>query len=201
MQPWSRMMRACSGIMDVQAESQDKTMPQRTFEEVVLPHLDAAFNYARWLAKNDADAEDVVQDAYVRALRFFSSLRSENARAWLLSIVRNTWYGRFPARGVDWIVTFDGGTDDRPGDGLDPEALVIQQQTVQRVQRGLEALPPDFREVLVLRELEGLSYKEMAIVIGVPIGTVMSRLARARERLLPILASSEAATGGHREVS
>jgi RNA polymerase sigma factor (sigma-70 family) len=187
--------------MDVQAESQDTTMPQRTFEEVVVPHLDAAFNYARWLAKNDADAEDVVQDAYVRALRFFSSLRSENARAWLLSIVRNTWYGRFPARGVDRIVTFDGGTDDRPGDGLDPEALVIQQQTVERVQRALEALPPDFREVLVLRELEGLSYKEMAIVIGVPIGTVMSRLARARERLLPILASSEAATGGHREVS
>jgi RNA polymerase sigma factor (sigma-70 family) len=187
--------------MDERAESQDQTMPQRTFEEVVLPHLDAAFNYARWLTKNDADAEDVVQDAYVRALRFFSSLRGENARAWLLSIVRNTWYGRFPARGADRIVAFDDGTDDRPGNGLDPEALVIQQQAVERVQRALEALPPDFREVLVLRELEGLSYKEIATIVGVPIGTVMSRLARARERLLPILTSSETATGDHREVS
>jgi RNA polymerase sigma-70 factor (ECF subfamily) len=182
-------------------ESQGRTMPQRTFEEVVLPHLDAAFNYARWLAKNDADAEDVVQDAYVRALRFFSSLRGENARAWLLSIVRNTWYGRFPARAADRIVAFDAGTDDRPAHDLDPEALVIQQQAVERVQRALEALPPDFREVLVLRELEGLSYKEIATVVGIPIGTVMSRLARARERLLPILASSDAATGDHREVS
>jgi DNA-directed RNA polymerase specialized sigma24 family protein len=78
-------------------QSSEETMP-RSFEEVLLPHLDAAFNYARWLSKNDADAEDVVQDAYVRALRFFSSLRGDDARAWLLTIVRNTWYGRFPRR-------------------------------------------------------------------------------------------------------
>src|SRR5216683_3882492 len=84
--------------MDEEAESQDKTMPPRAFEEVVLPHLDAAFNYARWLTRNDADAQDVVQDAYVRALRFFSSLRGDDARAWLLMIVRNAWYGRFPRR-------------------------------------------------------------------------------------------------------
>jgi RNA polymerase sigma-70 factor (ECF subfamily) len=169
----------------------DRTIHAGRFTEDVLPHLDAAFNYARWLAKNDEDAEDVVQDAYVRALRFFSSFRGGNGRAWLLTIVRNTWYGRFPARGgAERMVAFDEGADDRPGDGLDPEALVIQQQAVERVRRALEALPPDFREVLVLRELEGLSYKEIATVVDVPIGTVMSRLARARDRLLPILTPS-----------
>src|ERR1700674_3167180 len=97
----------------------------RPFEEVVLPHLDAAFNYARWLTKNDADAEDVVQDAYVRALRFFSSLRGEDARAWLLTIVRNTWYGRFPRRAGGGAMT---GADENPGNradaSLDPEAQV-----------------------------------------------------------------------------
>ncbi len=162
-------------------------MTQRSFEEIVLPHLDAAFNYARWLTRNDPDAEDVVQDACVRALRFFSSLRGDNARAWLLSIVRNTWYGRFRAAsgGDRQTVVFDEVSDERPGIELDPEALVIQQQAVERVRRALEALPPDFREVLVLRELEGLSYKEIATIVDIPIGTVMSRLARARERLLP----------------
>jgi RNA polymerase sigma factor (sigma-70 family) len=170
----------------------------RSFEEIVLPHLDAAFNYARWLTKNDADAEDVVQDAYVRALRFFSSLRGEDARAWLLTIVRNTWYGRFPKRaGGAMMTVVDENPDDRADASLDPEARLIQQQTVEQVRGALEALPSDFREVLVLRELEGLSYKEIAAVVGVPIGTVMSRLARARERLLGVLATSEA-DGGHR---
>jgi RNA polymerase sigma factor (sigma-70 family) len=163
-------------------------MPRRVFEEVVLPHLDAAFNYARWLAKSDADAEDVMQDAAVRALRFFSSLRNEDARAWLLTIVRNTWYARFSKVGsADQHAVFDEMTDDRPAKQLDPEALVIQRQAVERVQRAIERLPVDFREVIVLRELEGLSYKEIAAVVGIPIGTVMSRLARARERLLALL--------------
>jgi RNA polymerase sigma factor (sigma-70 family) len=163
-------------------------MPRRVFEEVVLPHLDAAFNYARWLAKSDADAEDVMQDAAVRALRFFSSLRNEDARAWLLTIVRNTWYARFSKVGsADQHAVFDEMTDDRPAEQLDPEALVIQRQAVERVQRAIERLPVDFREVIVLRELEGLSYKEIAAVVGIPIGTVMSRLARARERLLALL--------------
>jgi RNA polymerase sigma factor (sigma-70 family) len=161
----------------------------RSFEEVVLPHLDAAFNYARWLTKNDADAEDVVQDAYVRALRFFSSLREENARAWLFTIVRNTWYGRFPRRAASAVVNVAGDeADDRADAGLNPEAQMIQQQTVEHVRRALETLPTDFREVLVLRELEGLSYKEIAAIVEIPIGTVMSRLARARERLAAVLA-------------
>jgi RNA polymerase sigma factor (sigma-70 family) len=170
----------------------------RSFEEVVLPHLDAAFNYARWLTKNDADAEDVVQDAYLRALRFFSSLRGEDARAWLLTIVRNTWYGRFPRRAGSAVMTVaDEEEDHRADASLDPEAQMIQQQTVEQVRRALETLPADFREVLVLRELEGLSYKEIAAIVGIPLGTVMSRLARARERLAGLLATSEL-SGGHR---
>src|SRR5580692_4529045 len=170
----------------------------RSFEEVVLPHLDAAFNYARWLTKNEADAEDVVQDAYVRALRFFSSLRDENARAWLFTIVRNTWYGRFPRRSGSAVMTVaDEGADNQADASLDPEAQMIQQQTVEHVRRALETLPTDFREMLVLRELEGLSYKEIAAIVGIPLGTVMSRLARARERLAGVLVTSEL-SGGHR---
>src|ERR1700730_7344239 len=169
----------------------------RSFEEVVLPHLDAAFNYARWLTKSDADAEDVVQDAYVRALRFFSSLRGEDARAWLFAIVRNTWYGRFPQRAGSVLSVAGDEADNRADASLDPEAQMIQRQTVAQVRRALEALPTDFREVLVLRGLEGLSYKEIAAIVGIPLGTVMSRLARARERLAGVLATSEL-SGGHR---
>jgi RNA polymerase sigma-70 factor (ECF subfamily) len=176
-------------------------MPRRVFEEVVLPHLDAAFNYARWLTKSDADAEDVVQDAAVRALRFFASLRNDDARAWLLTIVRNTWYARCARVGnTDHHAAVDDVKDDRADEQLDPEALALQRQAVERVHSAIEQLPVDFREVIVLRELEGLSYKEIAAVIGVPIGTVMSRLARARERLLPLL-RPEATTGGAGELS
>ena len=166
-------------------------MSHRRFEEVVLPHLDAAFNYARWLTRNEADAEDVVQDAYVRALRFYASLRGDNARAWLLTIVRHTWYGRFrPRDSAHQTTVFDELNNERTAEGLDPEALLLQRQTVDEVRAALEELPVDFREVIVLRELEGLSYKEIAGVAGIPIGTVMSRLARGRERLLTILKSA-----------
>jgi len=176
-------------------------MSPRVFEEVVLPHLDAAFNYARWLTRSDSDAEDVLQDAAVRALRFFSSLRSDDARAWLLTIVRNTWYARFSKAGsADHHAVFDETKDDRPDEQLDPEALLIQRQAVERVQRAIEGLPADFREVIVLRELEGLSYKEIAAIVGVPIGTVMSRLARGRERLLGLL-DLNTAIGGTGELS
>ena len=163
-------------------------MPARNFEEVVVPHLDAAFNYARWLTRNDVDAEDVVQDATIRALRYFSSLRNDDARAWLLTIVRNTWYGRLGQKSASQRAgVYDEMTDERRDGGLGPEALVLQQQAVEQVQLALESLPVDFREVVVLRELEGLSYKEIAAVVGVPVGTVMSRLSRARERLLTLL--------------
>lgn len=163
-------------------------MATRRFEETVLPHLDAAFNYARWLTRNDADAEDVVQDACVRAMKFFTSLRDDNARPWLLAIVRNTWYTRVSRR---WHVARETAADsaelDLPDEGLDPEERLLQQHTVSRVRAALEQLPVDFREVLVLRELEGLSYKEIATVVNIPIGTVMSRLARGRERLMAVL--------------
>ena len=163
-------------------------MHPRMFEETVVPHLDAAFNYARWLTKNEAEAEDVVQDACVRAMRYFSSLRDDDARAWLFTIVRNTWYSRVSRRASLMEATpLDGTRDERPDDAPDPEALLLQRHTVARVRTALEELPVDFREVVVLRELEGLSYKEIAAVVRVPIGTVMSRLARARERLLALL--------------
>jgi RNA polymerase sigma-70 factor (ECF subfamily) len=163
-------------------------MRPRVFEQTVLPHLDAAFNYARWLTRNDAEAEDVVQDACVRAIRFLSSLRDDDARAWLFTIVRNTWYSRVSRLAK---MTADApstdGQDQWPDNALDPEERLLQQHTVALVREALEQLPVDFREAIVLREIEGLSYKEIAAVAGVPIGTVMSRLARARDRLQTIL--------------
>ena len=163
-------------------------MPLRAFEETVLPHLDAAFNYARWLTKNSAEAEDVVQDACVRAMRFFSSMRDDDARAWLFAIVRNTWYSRVSRRAnMAEATPLDSAQDARPDVALDPEERLLQQHTVALVRAALEQLPVDFREVIVLRELEGLSYKEIAAVVCVPIGTVMSRLARGRERLMAVL--------------
>ena len=163
-------------------------MRPRVFEETVLPHLDAAFNYARWLTRNDAEAEDVVQDACVRALRFFSSLRDADARPWLFTIVRNTWYRRVSQLAkMSAGRTLSDGQDHWPDHGLDPEERLLQQHTVSLVRGALEQLPVDFREVIVLREIEGLSYKEIAAVVGVPIGTVMSRLARARDRLQTVL--------------
>src|SRR5580765_5923183 len=161
-------------------------MSRQRFEETVLPHLDAAFNYARWLTRNDAEAEDVVQDACVRAIRFAASLRGDDARSWLFAIVRNSWYSRASGsqRG---IATLDAAGDEPADEALDREEQLLQQQTVSSVRAAVESLPADFREVIVLRELEGLSYKEIAAVVDVPLGTVMSRLARARERLLAVL--------------
>lgn len=170
---------------------------RRSFEETVVPHLDAAYNYARWLTHNAAEAEDVVHDAYLRALRYFSTFRDDNARAWLLTIVRNTWFGQSRRHRFQ---TTDGEememVDPTPG----PEAQLLQQQDVHEVREALASLPTDFREVLVLRELESLSYREIANVVGVPIGTVMSRLSRARERLQHVLLDRRQ-SGGARAVS
>jgi len=167
-------------------------MRGRAFGETVLPHLDAAFNYARWLTRNDAEAEDVVQDACVRAMRFFSSLQDDDARAWLFAIVRNTWYSRVARRTrLAEVTPSDHAPYERPDEALDPEARLLQQRAVARVHAALEQLPVDFREVMVLREIEGLSYKEMASILRVPVGTVMSRLARARERLAAVLKPAE----------
>lgn len=162
-------------------------MASHAFEETVLPHLNAAFNYARWLTRNDAEAEDVVQDACVRAMRYFSTFRDDDARAWLFTIVRNAWYSRASRRPGLATPTPSIALDERPDEALDPEEHLLQQHTVALVRAALERLPVDFREVIVLREIEGLSYKEIASVLSVPIGTVMSRLARGRERLSAIL--------------
>ena len=154
------------------------------FKAVVLPHLDAAYNLARWLTRNEHDAQDVVQEAYLRALRFFSGFHGSNARAWLLTIVRNTCYtwlrhNRSPELSGD----FDEAVREKESDEPDPETQQVLKARAQLVNSAIEKLPVEFREVMVLRELEELSYKEIAVVTGVPIGTVMSRLARARKRL------------------
>jgi len=159
-----------------------------TFEEGVLPHLDAAYNLARWLTRNDADAQDVVQESFLRALRFFSGFRGSDARAWLLTIVRNTcytWLKRTKSREV--FSDFSEAMYARESDEPDPETVQLIKAQTQLVTEAIEKLPIEFREILVLRELEELSYKEIAEVTGIPIGTVMSRLARARKRLLASL--------------
>jgi RNA polymerase sigma factor (sigma-70 family) len=155
------------------------------FEEAVLPHLDAAYNLARWLTRNEDDAQDVVQEAYLRALRFFAGFRGSDAKAWLLTIVRHTCYTWIKRRKSPQIVCdFDEAVYARESDEPDPETVQLMKAQRQLVSEAIEQLPVEFREVVVLRELEELSYKEISAVTGIPIGTVMSRLARARKRLL-----------------
>ena len=158
------------------------TDQQAQFEQLVLPHLDAAYNLARWLAGNDHDAEDIVQDACVRAFRFGGGFRGGNSRAWLLTIVRNTacsWLRKNrPQAAVPLGEDELAEIEDSGG-----SATAFDKADAGVVRAALEALPLEFREALVLRELEGLSYKEIAEVADVPVGTVMSRLARARREL------------------
>ncbi len=154
------------------------------FEESVLPHLDSAYNLARWLTRNGHDAEDLVQDALLRAFRAFPGFRGADGRAWLLAIVRNACYTWLRGNRRQELTTeFDEEVHTAEGDVLNPERLVLREGESARVRQALEELPAEFREVLVLREIEGLSYKEIATVVDIPVGTVMSRLARARGRL------------------
>jgi len=153
-----------------------------SFADEMLPHLDAAYNLARWLLRNSPDAEDVVHEAYVRALRYFAGFRGGDRRAWLLTIVRNTSYGWLKKNQPRQLATeFDESIHSGPP-AANPETLMLQNADSKLVERVLTALPVRFREILVLRELEGLTYKEIAGVVGVPIGTVMSSLSRARDR-------------------
>jgi RNA polymerase sigma-70 factor (ECF subfamily) len=176
----------------------------RRFEAAALPHLPAAYNLARWLLRDDRQAEDAVQEAFLRAFRFFDDLRGDEARPWLLGVVRNACY--------DWMrqhrhladqVEFDELRDsDVDGPTLaspaplhaDPALLHEARRRGQRVNAAIAALAPPFREVIVLRELEDMSYEDIARVAGVPIGTVMSRLSRARAVLRAALKDEDAAT-------
>lgn len=160
------------------------------FEQLVLPHLNSAANLASWLLRNRADSEDVVQEAMLRAYRFFDRFHGGDARAWLLQIVRNTCYTWLQKnRPAELMTEFDEEVHQQPS--ASPETLALRAANRERLIRALELLPTRAREVLVLRELEGCSYKEIGEIAGIPIGTVMSTLARARQRLQRIL--SEAA--------
>jgi len=169
------------------------------FERLVLPHQDAAFNLARWLVRSRSDAEDVVQDAMMRAYRFFAGFHGGDARAWLLQIVRNTCYTWMDKnRKTEMSTEFDE-TIHAGGAGESPEAAAVAASERQRLMKALESLPARSREVLVLRELEGCSYKEIATITSIPIGTVMSTLARARERLQETLRGAASEPGGRKE--
>jgi RNA polymerase sigma-70 factor (ECF subfamily) len=159
------------------------------FEQVILPHLDAAYNLARWLTRDEQDAADVVQEASLRAWQFFGGFRGGDGRAWLLAVVRNTCYTWLEHnRAREPAATFDEEEHSAPAAAAGPEADLLRQEDREMLGQALDELPAEFREVIVLRELEGLSYKEIAAVTSCPLGTVMSRLARARERLERALA-------------
>lgn len=170
---------------------------EERFQAKVLPYLDSAFNLARWLTRNPQDAEDIVQEAYLRAFKFFDSFRGEDGRAWLLGIVRNTFYtwyqqNKAQAKNTQFEEELHGAKLEDAADTREhnPEALLIQKDSQRQLQRALEAVSVEFREVMVMRELEDLSYKQIAGIVGIPIGTVMSRLGRGRKQLAEILAST-----------
>ena len=170
----------------------------KRFEQTVLPHLHAAYNLARWLVRSDVDAQDIVQEAYLRAYKFFDSFKGDDARPWLLTIVRNASYSHLEknrlhlAQHLPLDETQDGSAMEGSATMLNqadnnPEAILARLDDERFFHQALEQLPVEFREALVLRELENLSYKEIAAIAGIPIGTVMSRLARARKMLLNCL--------------
>jgi RNA polymerase sigma-70 factor (ECF subfamily) len=168
------------------------------FEALALPHLDAAYNLARWMTRNTSDAEDVAQEAMLRAFRFFDGFRGEDARVWLLTIVRNTY--------LTWIrrqlpqqnsAEFDERLHTDIETALTPESEFLRQATSEQVRRAIEQLPAEFREVILMRELEQMSYKEIAAVTQTPLGTVMSRLSRGRSVLRQLIAGQRRAEAKH----
>jgi RNA polymerase sigma-70 factor (ECF subfamily) len=152
-----------------------------SFDTVVLPHLDAAYRLARSLMRNEHDAEDVVQEASLRAVRYFRTFVGGDGRAWFLRIVRNTCYGWHRRRYQPTTDSFDEEQHSSTRTQSDPETLLLQTDDAVSIARALSSLPDHFHQLLVLREREGLSYRELSEVIGIPMGTVMSRLSRARE--------------------
>jgi RNA polymerase sigma-70 factor (ECF subfamily) len=162
----------------------DESIKQARFEEMIMPHLDAAYNLARWLTRNEHDAQDVVQDAFLRAFKFFNGFHGTNGRSWLLSIVRNASYNWLQKNRKNELTTvFDEELHGPEAVVTDQLAPLLRDADQQLVRQAMEELPVEFREVTILRELEGMSYKEIAEITEIPIGTVMSRLARARKQL------------------
>ncbi|MGF6294998.1 RNA polymerase sigma factor [Paraburkholderia youngii] len=183
------------------ADADSDAAKSRRFQQLALPHLDAAYNLARWLCGNPNDAEDVVQEAFMRAFRFFDTFRGDSARPWLLAIVRRTWYTEWRRRApAHDMLEFDETMDDATLDGWsaggdDPQTLLIRDEDVRLVHDALARLPVEYREVLILRELEEMGYREIAVVADVPIGTVMSRLARGRRKLAEVLMAQQRGGG------
>lgn len=167
------------------------------FEAVMLPHLSAAHRLARFLTRDESDADDVVQEAFLRALKYFGGFRGGGAsqsRAWLLAIVRNMAYSWRRRRGGDASTTeFDEAVHSEAIADAHPESVLSRNDSRETLADALDQLSPDFREVIVLREIEGLSYKEISEVVDVPVGTVMSRLSRARKRLQETLIAGDGA--------
>ena len=175
-------------------KQREESHPQKedlsSFEAVMLPHLDAAHNLAKWLLRNEQDAQDVVQEAYLRAFKSFSGFHGTNGRAWLLTIVRNTSYTLLKKnRAVDFTTPFDEEIHAVEHESASPATILEHSEDWDLIRQAMDALPAEFREILVLRHQEGLSYKEIADIAQIPPGTVMSRLARARAKLKEYLAA------------
>ena len=161
-----------------------------SFEATMLPHLDAAHNLARWLMRNEQDAQDVVQEAYLRAFKSFSGFHGSNGRGWLLTIVRNTSYTLLKKnRAADLTTTFDEDIHASGRESVSPAAMLEHAEDAELIKNAMNALPAEFREILTLRHQEELSYHEIGEILKIPTGTVMSRLARARTKLREYLTS------------
>lgn len=178
----------------------DSSTKEKRFQAMLLPHLDSAFNLARWLTRSNQEAEEIVQEAYLRAYKFFDGFHGEDGRAWLLGIVRNTFYtwyqqNKAGAKNTQFEEELHSAKSTDPGVATyadnNPETLLIQKDCERLMELALETLSVEFREVMVLRELEELSYKQIAGITGIPIGTVMSRLGRGRKQLADILAAQK----------
>jgi RNA polymerase sigma-70 factor (ECF subfamily) len=165
------------------AASMDAAGKRDLFEQTVMPHLNAAYNLARWLMRNGDDAEDLVQEAYLRAFRSFDTFQGQDGRAWLLAVVRNTCFTWLRKKGSQPTEEFDEQMHSPADPSPDAESVLLNQAAMGSLQGCLEALPLEFREAIILRELEELSYKEISDIARVPVGTVMSRVARGRKRL------------------
>jgi RNA polymerase sigma-70 factor, ECF subfamily len=170
---------------------------EELFERTILPYLNSAYNLARWLTRNEQDAEDIVQEAFLRALRSFDTFTvGRDARAWLLTIVRNscrTWYRQ--SRSHEVVVERDLDSEPAVATWSDPEATLVKDANSQLIHEAMDHLPFEYREVLILRELEELSYKEISEILDIPLGTVMSRLSRARKELYTRLSQAKREMG------